>query len=343
MGRYSRLREIRRMDPARDYAEILRLISQYEFPWDYRQGVSVAFLRDYGVPRISVLLDRTQEFERHGQKRYDDTVLIGYEMAVDGFDSERGRAAARHLNRIHGKYRIANDDFRYVLATTVVGPKRWIDRYGWRPLCAQEVRALAEAARKTGAMMGIADVPDTYEGFERLLDAYEERMFAYDPANRRVASATFRVMASWYPRPLRPFRRPVRAGPARRAAAEGPGLPAAAPVGADLGVGGAAAAGAVRARDAGQAPPPPGPAAAAFVPLRLAAGRPRAALGAQPAAGTAAGRGGRRSGDPARLRRTVRQRRYGPSAPGPPRCGGGRGRRRRGTRCGRRRLGSWLP
>src|SRR4051794_16320495 len=74
MGRYSRLHAIRRMDPTRDYAEILRLISQYEFPWDYRQGVSVAFLRDYGVPRISVLLDRTQEFERAGQKRYDDTV-----------------------------------------------------------------------------------------------------------------------------------------------------------------------------------------------------------------------------------------------------------------------------
>ncbi|MCG7529250.1 DUF2236 domain-containing protein, partial [Streptomyces sp. OfavH-34-F] len=205
MGRYSRLREIRRMDPSRDYAEILRLITQYEFPWDYRQGVSVAFLRDYGVPRISVLLDRTQEFERNGQKRYDDTVLIGYEMAIDGFDSERGRAAARHLNRIHGRYRIPNDDFRYVLATTVVGPKRWIDRYGWRPLCAQEVRALAEAARRTGALMGIEDVPDTYEGFERLMDAYEERMFAYDPANRRVAGATFRVMASWYPRPLRPL------------------------------------------------------------------------------------------------------------------------------------------
>ncbi|MFD7533410.1 MULTISPECIES: oxygenase MpaB family protein [unclassified Streptomyces] len=205
MGRYSRLHEIRRMDPARDYAEILRLISQYEFPWDYRQGVSVAFLRDYGVPRISLLLDRTQEFERAGQKRYDDTVLIGYEMAADGFDSERGRAAARHLNRIHGKYRIPNDDFRYVLATTVVGPKRWIDRFGWRPLCTQEVQALVEAGRRTGAMMGIEGVPDTYEGFERLLDSYEERMFAYDPANRRVANATFRVIASWYPRPLRPL------------------------------------------------------------------------------------------------------------------------------------------
>ncbi|MEU9954127.1 hypothetical protein AB0E15_38480, partial [Streptomyces sp. NPDC047939] len=46
---------------------------------------------------------------------------------------------------------------------------------------------------------------DTYEGFEALLDSYEAQMFAYDPANRRVANATFRVMASWYPRPLRPL------------------------------------------------------------------------------------------------------------------------------------------
>ncbi|MFD9541784.1 oxygenase MpaB family protein [Streptomyces sp. NPDC060022] len=205
MGRYSRLREIRRMDPARDCAEILRLMSQYEFPWDYRQGISIAFLRDYGVPRISVLLDRTQEFERNGQKRYDDTVLFGYEMAAEGFDSERARAAARHLNRIHGKYRIPNEDYLYVLATTVVGPKRWIDRFGWRPLCAQEAEALAEAGRRMAVMMGIEGAPGTYEGFEKLLDSYEDRMFAYDPANRRVANATFRVMAAWYPGPLRPL------------------------------------------------------------------------------------------------------------------------------------------
>ncbi|MFI8873911.1 oxygenase MpaB family protein [Streptomyces sp. NPDC055243] len=204
MGRYSRLREIRRMDPAHDYAHIHKLISQYEFPWDYAQGVSIAFLRDYGVPRISQLLDHTQEFEKAGQKRYDDTVLFGFEMAQDGFDSERGRAAARHLNRIHGKYQIPNEDFLYVLATTVVGPKRWIDRFGWRPLCANEAEALALVGHKMAAMMDIDHAPTTYAGFEKLLDDYEAEMFAYDPANRRVANATFRVMASWYPRPVRP-------------------------------------------------------------------------------------------------------------------------------------------
>ncbi|MEB3964720.1 DUF2236 domain-containing protein [Streptomyces kunmingensis] len=205
MGRYSRLREIRRMDPERDYERIHKLISQYEFPWDYNQGIGVAFLRDYGVPRISRLLDHTQEFERAGQKRYDDTVLFAFEMTEDGFDSERGRAAARHLNRVHGRYDIANEDFRYVLATTVVGPKRWIDAYGWRPLCANETQALALVGHKMGLLMGIRDVPRSYADFEKLMDDYEREMFAYDPANRRVVTATFRVIASWYPGPLRPL------------------------------------------------------------------------------------------------------------------------------------------
>ncbi|MCE4942375.1 DUF2236 domain-containing protein [Streptomyces albulus] len=204
MGRYARLREIRRMDPERDFEQIFRWITQYEFPWDYARGVSAAFLRDYGVPRISQLLDRTQEFERHGQKRYDDTVLLGHELSADGLDSERGRAAARHLNRIHAKYRIPDDDFRYVLATTVVGPKRWIDRYGWRPLCANEKAALALVGHRLAALMGIADAPRTMAGYEKLLDDHEAAAFAYHPANHRVADATFRVLASWYPAVLRP-------------------------------------------------------------------------------------------------------------------------------------------
>ena len=203
MGRYSRLRRIQQMDPQQDFEQIYRWIIHYEFPSDYLHGTSIAFLRDYGVPRISRLLDRTQEFERAGQKRYDDTVLITYEMVREGMDSEHGLAAARHLNRIHGRYRIPNEDFLYVLATTVVGPKRWIDRFGWRRLSVQEIESLALVGRRMGEMMDIEGVPDTYAGFERLHDDYEREMFAYDPANRRVAAATLRVLTSWYPAPLR--------------------------------------------------------------------------------------------------------------------------------------------
>ncbi|MDQ8706261.1 oxygenase MpaB family protein [Streptomyces sp. LHD-70] len=205
MGRYSRLRAIRGMDPQCDYERIHKLISQYEFPWDYMQGIGLAFIRDYGVPRISRLLDATGEFEHAGQKRYDDTILFAHEMAQDGFDSERGRAAARHLNRVHDRYNIRGEDFLYVLATTVVGPARWIDRFGWRGLCANETESLALVGHKMAQLMNIEGAPSTYAGFERLLDAYERRHFAYAPANHRVARATFRTSASWYPRPLRPL------------------------------------------------------------------------------------------------------------------------------------------
>ncbi|MFF8534311.1 oxygenase MpaB family protein [Streptomyces sp. NPDC015532] len=203
MGRYSRLHRIRQMDPQQDYEEIFRWVTQYEFPWDYLQGVSIAFLRDYGVPRISRLLHRTQEFERAGQKRYDDTVLIAHEMVRDGMESEQARAAARHLHRIHGRYRIPDEDYLYVLATTVVGPKRWIDRYGWRALSEQETESLALVGRRMGELMGITGIPADYAGFAHLHDTYEQEMFAYDPANRRVAAATLRVVTQRYPNLLR--------------------------------------------------------------------------------------------------------------------------------------------
>jgi hypothetical protein len=208
-GRYANLRRIERLDPATDFDEIFRLITQYEFPWEYVQGTSIAFMRDYGVPSISRLLDRTGQFEHHGQKRYDDTILIGYEATVETLESPRGRAAIRQLNRIHGKYDIPNDEFRYVLATTIVGPKRFIDAYGWRPLHPHEVEAMHRVTTRFGELMGIKDLPDSYEGYERLLDEYEAERFELAPENRRVAEASLRIIENWYPAFVRPILRRV--------------------------------------------------------------------------------------------------------------------------------------
>lgn len=208
-GRYANLRRIERLDPTTDYDEIFRLVSQYEFPWEYVQGTSIAFMRDYGVPSISRLLDRTGEFEHHGQKRYDDTILIAYEGTAETLESPRGRAAIRHLNRIHGKYDIPNDEFRYVLATTIVGPKRFIDAYGWRPLHPHEVEAMCRVTTRLGQLMGIKDLPSSYEDYERLLDEYEAERFEFAPENRRVAEASLRIVENWYPSLVRPLVRRV--------------------------------------------------------------------------------------------------------------------------------------
>jgi hypothetical protein len=208
-ARYANLRRIERLDPAVDFDEILGLTAYHEFPWEYVQGTSIAFMRDYGVPSISGLLDRTGRFEHDGQKRYDDTVLIGQEAVSHGIDSPEGHAAVRHLNGIHGHYGIPNHEFRYVLATTLVGPKRFIDRYGYRPLHPHEVESMTRVTTRLGELMGIKDLPMTYAGYEQLLVAYEVERFAPHPANTRVAEASIRIVTDWYPRPLRPLVRRV--------------------------------------------------------------------------------------------------------------------------------------
>ena len=168
-GRYANLHLIQSLDPEVDFDEILRLTARFEFPWDYVQGTGIAFMRDYGVPSIAELLDRTREFADHGVKRYDDTILIGDEATLDGIDSPRSHAALRRLNRIHGHYDISNDDFAYVLATTIVGPVRWIEAYGWRRLDPHELVAITRVTTRFGELMGIKGLPTTYDGYLTLL------------------------------------------------------------------------------------------------------------------------------------------------------------------------------
>lgn len=204
--RYANLAEIRTLDPYddADRDRIVTLTARHDFPWDFDQGVAIAFLRDYGVPSISRLLDRTRQFEDHGVKRYDDTLIFQEEAVAEGVDSPRAQAALDRLNRIHGHYKIPDDEFQYVLATTLVGPVRWIRRYGWRRLDPKELVAITRFTTRFGERMGITGLPETYEGYERLLVTYEQERFEHDPANTRVTEATIRIgraTAPWYLRP----------------------------------------------------------------------------------------------------------------------------------------------
>ena len=203
--RYDNLAEIRRLDPhdEADRDRIVTLTARHDLPWDFDQGLAIAFLRDYGVPSISRLLDRTGEFEEHGVKRYDDTLIFQEEAVAEGVDSPRSRAAIRRLNHIHGHYPIPNDEFRYVLATTLIGPVRWINRYGWRRLDPVEVVALTRFTTRFGELMGIKELPETYDGYLALLMAYERDRFQHDPANTRVTEATIRVGRATAPLYLR--------------------------------------------------------------------------------------------------------------------------------------------
>ncbi|MET9413107.1 oxygenase MpaB family protein [Streptomyces klenkii] len=205
MKRYDRLKEIRRLDPERDFLRIFRITVTLEFPWDMTRALELALYRTYAVPSIGRLLAETGEFSRRPQKRYDDTALLLDTVVEHGFDSETGRTAIRRINQMHRSYDISNDDMRYVLCTFVVIPGRWVDAYGWRRLSGHERHAIAVYYRTLGKHMGIQGIPGSYADFERCLEDYEAEHFGWDEGGRRVSDATFDLMASWYPRPLAPL------------------------------------------------------------------------------------------------------------------------------------------
>jgi hypothetical protein len=205
MPRPTILEQIQALDPERDHQRIVFLSTCWDFPFDTTRALEFALFRTFCAPSISALLDRTGEFRSRPQKRYDDTDLIVSELMERGYDSERGRRALARMNRQHGRFAIANEDFLYVLSTFVFEPIRWNARYGWRPMCETERLAMFHFWREVGHRMGIRDIPAEYAAFERYNIAYERRCFRYTDANRRVGAATVELFASWFPHLARPL------------------------------------------------------------------------------------------------------------------------------------------
>ncbi|WP_257462884.1 oxygenase MpaB family protein [Archangium lipolyticum] len=204
------LQRIQRLDPEKDDQRILFLSWYHDFPWDCRKALEFALFRTYAVPSISGLLDSTGEFLQRTQQRYDDTELLIAEFVENGYHSERGRRAIRRMNQLHHRFHIPNEDYLYVLSTFVFEPRRWINRFGWRPYSEHERLATWFFWRNIGRMMNIRDIPSSYEDFERFNVEYERAHFRYSETNRRIGEATRELFLSWYlPRPLRKLGRPA--------------------------------------------------------------------------------------------------------------------------------------
>ena len=199
------LEQIQELDAEKDHQRIVFLSCRYDFPFDTTRSLEFALFRTFSVPSISQLLDRTGEFQERAQKRYDDTDIIVSELMEHGYDSDRGKRALRRMNQLHGRFQIANSDFLYVLSTFVFEPIRWNKRFGWRLMTEKERLAMYHFWKEVGRRMGIRDLPDDYDDFERLNLEYEHKYFRFTPANHRVGSATREMFASWFPAISRPL------------------------------------------------------------------------------------------------------------------------------------------
>jgi hypothetical protein len=205
VGESPYLREIRGLDPVADHSRIVYLDTCFEFPWDTTRSLELALFRTFAVPSIAELLDRTGEFGRAAQKRYDDTDLILSTIVEAGYDSEEGKRAIRQMNRIHGRFEIANEDFLYVLSSFVFEPIRWNARFGWRPLIETEKVATFEFWREIGHRMAIKDIPESYAELESYNEGYERERFRRTNATERVGRATRDMFLAWFPAVPRRF------------------------------------------------------------------------------------------------------------------------------------------
>lgn len=202
--------EISKLDPDTDWHRIASLLTFHCFPWDMEKALEFALFRTFGIPAISKLLAATGEFTERTRKRYDDTELILYEILENGMDSERGSQAIARMNAMHGRFRIDNDSYLYVLSTFVFEPIRWMDKFGWRPFTLKEKEATFINYRELAKRMGIQDVPDTLEEFEVFNISYEKDHFKFDPANHLVGIKTLDLLLGFYlPSWLVPFSRPA--------------------------------------------------------------------------------------------------------------------------------------
>src|SRR5262245_22402528 len=177
----------------------------YDFPWDVTRSLELALFRTFASPSVAGVLHGTGELEARPERRYDDTDLIISAMVEHGVDSDLGRRAIARMNAIHGRFRISNDDFLYVLSTFVFEPLRWLDRFGWRPLTLEERLGWFGFWREVGQRMSIRDIPEDYPAFEQFNRDYEFERFQRTPATVAVAAATRNMFASWFPRFAKPL------------------------------------------------------------------------------------------------------------------------------------------
>lgn len=202
-------KKIESLDEVKDCQEIAKLLYLYEYSFDFVRALEVALLYTYGSRSVSKLLDKTNEFEANGQKRYDDTAILVSLFVESGWDGEFGRRAIERVNKSHSHYKIPNDDFLYVLWTFIHFPIEWSKTHGRRQMTQKEQNAWFNFWIGIGERMGMSNLPATKADFDAFVLKYEETEMVYDPANKRVTDATIAIMANWFPKFVRPIITPI--------------------------------------------------------------------------------------------------------------------------------------
>ncbi|MFI6703737.1 oxygenase MpaB family protein [Streptomyces sp. NPDC050509] len=192
-------------------------------PEESRVGLTLGFVRTFGIPGIARVLHSTGRMTDEPRGRAKATGVAMFALIGQGVASAEGRRIVEGLRRIHDRPDITPELMRYVLACFTVCPLRFIDDHGHRAVTDEERDAayafhlglsdalgLSEDAEDTGHTGdGTEDTEGTapggagLAGVERWMRAYESRHFAPSPEGGALWAATSKgLLAARLPRPL---------------------------------------------------------------------------------------------------------------------------------------------
>lgn len=190
------------LDPVRDHEAIVKHLVVYSRSFDFVRSIEIALLKTFAIPAIAEILVNSGEFLNRTQKRYDDTDLLLSHFIEHGYSSKVGMQAIRKINRMHARHPITNEQMLYVLATFVVEPILWMEKFTHRPLDSVEKEALFQFWLAVGKRMGIQDLFSSLTAAIAYHEAYEQKFMVYSPNNARLYHGVLPVVARMMPWPL---------------------------------------------------------------------------------------------------------------------------------------------
>ncbi|MGW8374677.1 oxygenase MpaB family protein [Streptomyces sp. ODS28] len=185
-------------------AILQRALVSGELAWDMLFGINLGFYRTFAIPSIARTLAGSGELVDAPAARAKATGDMMYVLFKEGLESERGKQVIGAMNRMHSRFDISQDEFRYVLACFEVAPMRWCDRRGSRATTDAEKAAAHTFYLALAERMDIRDVPATWHALAAWMDAYEREHFAPTEEAAALWNATRDVLTNRAPKVLAP-------------------------------------------------------------------------------------------------------------------------------------------
>ncbi|MFD5780343.1 oxygenase MpaB family protein [Streptomyces sp. NPDC126933] len=177
-------------------------------PEESRVGLTLGFVRTFGIPGIAHVLHGTGRMTTEPRGRAKATGAAMFTLIGLGLDSAEGRKTVEGLRRVHDRPGITPELMHYVLACFTVCPLRFIDGHGHRAVTGAEREAAYTFHLGLSDALGLSDPPGGghLAGVESWMRGYESRHFAPSDAGRALWEAASQgLLAARLPAPLAPL------------------------------------------------------------------------------------------------------------------------------------------